>query len=73
LRTGAVAAAISALQQADREFAGGRLRQEREALLIDALAQNGQLDLARRRAADFLRNYPASPHAADVRHHVDAK
>ena len=73
LRTGAVSAALSALEQADREFAGGRLGQEREALLIEALAQAGQGDLARRRAAAFLRNYPSSPHAGDVKRHVEGK
>ena len=73
LRSGAVAAAISALESANREFAGGRLAQEREALLIDALAQSGQRDPARHRAEAFLRDYPRSPHAADVKRHVEDK
>jgi hypothetical protein len=73
LRSGAIAAAQAALEKADREFAGGRLGQEREALLIEALARGGQRDLARGRAAAFLRNYPSSPHAVDVRRHVEGK
>jgi hypothetical protein len=71
LRSGAIPAALVALERAQREFAGGRLGQEREALVIEGLAQNGQVDLARRRAAAFLRDYPGSPHAADVRRHVE--
>jgi len=73
LRAGATAAALSSLAAANREFAGGRLGQEREALFIEALAQDGQTDLARQRAAVFLRSYPGSPHAADVKRHVEGK
>jgi hypothetical protein len=73
LRTGAVAAALAALAQDNREFAGGRLAQEREALFIEALAQDDQQALARQRAEVFLRNYPGSPHAADVKRHVEGK
>jgi outer membrane protein assembly factor BamD (BamD/ComL family) len=73
LRSGATTAALSALEQGSREFAGGRLEQEREALFIEALAQSGQTELARRRATVFLRNHPGSPHAADVKRHVDVQ
>jgi type IV secretory pathway VirB10-like protein len=73
LRAGEVAAALSALERANREFARGRLAQEREALFIDALAQSGQRDQARQRAEAFLKSYPGSPHAADVKRHVEGK
>jgi hypothetical protein len=73
LRIGAIPAARAALEQANREFADGHLGQEREVLLIEALAQSGQGELARSRAATFLRTYPSSPHAADVRHHAEGK
>lgn len=43
-----------------RTFRFGRLVQEREALAIQALVVNDQLDEARRRAALFRRLYPSS-------------
>jgi hypothetical protein len=48
-------------QTGHREFKGGMLRQEREALAVLALAKLGETAQARTRAHDFLARYPASP------------
>lgn len=63
LRSGQAVAALGLLEQARLRFPGGMLVQEREALVIEALAQAGQRAAARERAAAFLRAYPSSPHA----------
>jgi hypothetical protein len=41
--------------------------QEREALLVETLAELGRGDAARDHAVAFLSRYPKSPHAALVR------
>jgi hypothetical protein len=48
-------------QAGHREFKGGMLRQEREALAVLALAKLGDAAQARTRAHDFLVRYPDSP------------
>ena len=68
LRDGDAAACLRLLEEASAAFPHGSLAQEREALTIQALADSGQLDLAKRRATRFLREHPESPHAADLRH-----
>lgn len=67
LRSGNVEAALSTLDRARWSFPDGILRQEREALTIEALVRSGQRASARARAAAFLAAYPRSPHAAQVR------
>lgn len=67
LRSGNVATALSTLGRARSLFPDGILRQEREALTIEALVRSGQRASARARAAAFLDTYPRSPHAAQVR------
>jgi hypothetical protein len=67
LRAGNTAAALALLEQARARFAHPVLGQEREALTIEALARSGSADAARRRANAFLRSYPKSPYAADIR------
>jgi hypothetical protein len=42
------------------------VRQEREALTIEALVRLGRHDDAARRAAAFVREFPASPYVARV-------
>ena len=54
------AAALAALERHQREFPGGRLSQEREALTIRALARAGRMDEARARAAQFRAAHPDS-------------
>jgi hypothetical protein len=67
LRAGDAALALRLLEQARVRFSHPMLGQEREALTIEALARSGAKDAAQRRAAAFLRAYPKSPYAADVR------
>jgi hypothetical protein len=66
LRAGHLAAATGLLEQARQRFPQGVLRQEREALAIEALVQSGQRELAVERARTFFRSYPDSPHSARV-------
>lgn len=63
--------ALSALDAIAREFPNGALAQEREALAIEALRVGGRSAEARLRATAFLARYPASPHAASVRHALE--
>jgi hypothetical protein len=68
LREGNAASALRRLEAARPDLAGGALAQEREALTIEALHHSGQTGAAARRAREFLRAYPRSPHAASVSH-----
>jgi outer membrane protein assembly factor BamD (BamD/ComL family) len=67
LRAGDPSRALRLLDGARARFPQGILAQEREALAIEALVRSGQRALAAKRAESFLRDYPKSPHAADVR------
>jgi outer membrane protein assembly factor BamD (BamD/ComL family) len=67
LRRGDLPAASSALDTATHAFPRGALTEEREALSIELLSRSGQREAARLRAATFLREFPASPYAANVR------
>ncbi len=71
LRSGDVNGALQLLERARVRFPNGALGQEREALTIEALARSGSRDAAERRARQFLRENPRSPHAADVRAYGD--
>ena len=59
--------ALRMLDHARAEFPNGVLGQEREALTVRALVESGQKDAARRRGETFLRAFPRSPHAAELR------
>lgn len=59
--------ALRLLDQARLDFADGGLAQEREALTVRALWQADQKDAARTRGDAFLRAFPRSPHAAELR------
>jgi outer membrane protein assembly factor BamD (BamD/ComL family) len=67
LRGGNAALAIRQLDDAGRLFPGGGVRQEREALAIEALVRLGRIAEASRRARDFGRDFPGSPFAARVK------
>jgi hypothetical protein len=67
LRQNNLPAAFAELEVARTAFPRGALGEEREALTIELLARSGQRDMARRRAQAFLRIFPTSPHAANVR------
>jgi TolA-binding protein len=67
LRAGNLDAASDALQHLRRRFPRGVLNQERDVLRIELAAARGDDASARRLAARFLRAYPESPHAAQLR------
>jgi hypothetical protein len=67
LRGGDTTGALQLLDRAQRRYPRGVLVQEREALLIEALAAVGRTAEARARADAFVRAYPKSPHAARVK------
>ncbi len=66
LRSGNGASTLSLLDAIDREFGGGVLGQEREALRIEALAALGRTTEARVRADVFLKRHPGSAFASSV-------
>ncbi|MET0595191.1 MAG: hypothetical protein ABW133_21000 [Polyangiaceae bacterium] len=55
------------LERARAEFPGGALAEEREALRVRALIAAGDRAGARDRGDAFLRAFPKSPHAAEIR------
>ena len=67
LLAGEPAQALRMLDRASAQFPDGVLGQEREALAVRALVESGQRDAARRRGEAFLRAFPRSPHAAELR------
>ena len=67
LRGGDSAGALNLLAEARQRFGNGVLGQEREALLIEALAKSGQMSAARAHGQAFLKNYSNSPYAARVK------
>jgi TolA-binding protein len=60
LMKGDHASALVALRQHAARFPRGALAQEREALLVQALAASGNEEAAQNRAEDFKRNFPGS-------------
>lgn len=70
LRAGNPGSALELLNRARARFPRGALVQEREALTIEALSRSGQPQVAAQRAEAFLRQFPRSPHAADVRRYL---
>lgn len=67
LLSGDAAEALRMLDRARVEFPNGALAQEREALTVRALVESGRKESARQRGEAFLRTFPRSPHAAEVR------
>ena len=67
LRAGDAARALRILDECRRLFPAGVLQQERERLAIEALIKDGRAAEASARAAAFLRKYPDSPHAGEIR------
>jgi hypothetical protein len=67
LRSGNASTALAQLDALALDEPHGLLVQEREALVVEALAALGRLDAARARADAFLTRYPRSPHTAAVR------
>jgi len=67
LRAGDAARALRVLDECRRLFPAGVLQQERERLAIEALSKDGRAAEASARATAFLRKYPDSPHAGEIR------
>jgi hypothetical protein len=67
LLAGDAAEALRMLDRARSDFPNGALVQEREALTVRALVESGQKEAAKKRGEAFLRAFPRSPHAAEVR------
>jgi len=67
LRAGDAARALRLLEESRRLFPAGVLQQERERLAIEALAKAGRGAEASARANAFLKKYPDSPHANEIR------
>jgi hypothetical protein len=59
-------AATSALDEHERQFPGGLLAEERDALRVRALLLGGEQQQAEEHARGFLARYPGSVHAAAV-------
>lgn len=59
--------ALALTTKAKRQFPGGMLGEEREAIAIQALAKLGRAEEANARGKRFLGAHTASPHAAAVR------
>ncbi|MDC0675740.1 tetratricopeptide repeat protein [Nannocystis radixulma] len=60
------AAALQSLEQHAREFPGGHLVEERMLLRAQAQCELGERAAARAAAAELVRAFPRSPHAATV-------
>jgi hypothetical protein len=67
LLSGQPSEALRMLDRARVQFADGVLGQEREALTVRALVESGQKVAARKRGEAFLRAFPRSPHADELR------
>jgi hypothetical protein len=69
LASGETAAALSMVRRHGRRWPHGALEQEREILLMEALARAGRPEAAQRRARAFLRRFPSSTLAETARTH----
>jgi hypothetical protein len=67
LRAGNAPLAFRQLDEARRQFPNGVVRQEREALVVEALVRLGRKDEATRAARRFIREFPGSPFVARVK------
>jgi hypothetical protein len=54
-------AAYQLAQRSEQEFPKGVLSEERQALLVEALAKSGRLEAAAQKAKEFHQRYPQSP------------
>jgi len=67
LRAGDTGRALRLLAESRRLFPSGVLQQERERLAVEALVKAERRTEASARARAFLRRYPDSPHASEIR------
>ncbi|HEX3774308.1 MAG TPA: outer membrane protein assembly factor BamD [Polyangiaceae bacterium] len=71
LRGGHPREAQVTLLRLQRQFPKGALTQEREVLLIEALAARGKAEAAARDAESFIATHPESPHAQQLRRFLE--
>jgi hypothetical protein len=71
LRSGRPGAAQATLLRLQSQFPKGALTQEREVLLIEALAARGASGAAARDARSFVAAHPESPHAVQLRRFIE--
>jgi TolA-binding protein len=71
LRSGHARAAQATLLRLQAQFPKGSLTQEREVLLIEALAARGDSGAAARDARTFVAAHPESPHTRQLRRFLD--
>lgn len=71
LSSGDAPGALAKLDDYSRAYPHGHLVLEAEVMRIDALAKNGQTDVAKRRAEAFLRRHPNSVLASRVRGYLN--
>jgi hypothetical protein len=71
LSSGNASGALALLDEYGRSFPRGLLSLEAEVLRIDALAQSGQPETARKRARAFLRQHPKGVLASRVRRYAE--
>ena len=67
LRAGRLTDAFAQLEASRRQFSAPELYQEREALTIELLSRSSQVVVAQQRADSFLKRFPESPHADQIR------
>lgn len=71
LARGQVEAALAAARSHERTYPRGKLGEEREVLLVQALAASGQKDAARDRAERFVHAHPSSIFVPAIRAAVE--
>jgi outer membrane protein assembly factor BamD (BamD/ComL family) len=71
LRGGHPRSAQATLLRLEHQFPKGGLTQEREVLLIEALAARGNARAAARDAQSFIATHPESPHAVPLRRFIE--
>lgn len=64
-------AAVSALREHRRRWPRAPIRQEVDLAILDLLVEMGRIEPARQEASRFLRRYPNSPRASEVRRIAD--
>jgi outer membrane protein assembly factor BamD (BamD/ComL family) len=73
LQSGKPRAALATLAQLQSQLPNGQLRQEREVLLVEALAASGNTAAAKSKASAFIAAHPASPLSAKLARVIEAQ
>ncbi len=73
LQSGKPRAALGTLNQLQSQFPKGELGQERDVLMVEALAASGNTAAAKSKASAFIAAHPASPLSAKLERVIDAQ